>query len=167
MKEKKTASYGEGKEIETEEDKLFEVYRTPLFCTRTFCHCQQNTQGKRQYHASLVEETIHFLPKGASFSDAIEKRDYDAPGEVSSTHGAWKDLISNIPRFPQEKRVHKKKRRESSFKIFMRPEQKSTAMVRDIIQKLTRPRSLVVDAFFLELFLTQRLACFSFSIGGS
>lgn len=80
------------------------------------------------------------------FSEAIGYVDYDAPGEVISTHPAWTNLMTTIPRLSQEENAYKVKRGKSGFKLLMSSELKNTARIKEVVQQLTKPGGLVVDA---------------------
>lgn len=74
-----------------------------------------------------MEQAVHFLRKGQSFSDVLDNVDFDAPGKVNSTRPGWTILMYSIPRLLQEECVYKRKREESGPKLLMRPEQKNAA----------------------------------------
>lgn len=117
--------------------------QAPLFYTQAPRSYQQNPQRKRLNHVSVVRQDPFFWQKGPSFFVAIDNIVYGAPGEPNSTHPGWLDLISDIPRLPQEEHVYKKKGGVSGFKWLMRPEQKSTMWMKDIAQTSGK---LVFDA---------------------
>lgn len=52
--------------------------------------------------------------------------------------------MSNISSLLQTERVYERNRRESLLKLFMGPEQKNTARVKDVVQKFTKPEIRVV-----------------------
>lgn len=54
--------------------------------------------------------------------------------------------MSNIPRFSQKERVYKVNSRDSGFKLSMRPEKKNTVRMQSIVEKFTKPGSLVMNA---------------------
>lgn len=99
----------------------------------------------------------------ASFSDATNNINYDAPKKVNSTHSELPNLMSNISRHPQIERVYKRKRVEYDFRLLMLLEQKNTVYMKDIVQKVTEPGNLVLDAC-AGTFPYLRLAFFSPSI---
>lgn len=92
-----------------------------------------------------MEKAVLYWRKRLSVSDDIDNVDNDVPGEVSTTHPRWTNQMSNIPRIPQKERVYKGKSGKYGFKLLMRLEQRSTAWIKDIVQKFTDPGSLVVD----------------------
>lgn len=61
-------------------------------------------------------------------SAATENDNYDLPGHADTTYHGWTNLMLDNLRIPQEERVSSRKRRESGFKLFMRPEQKKQCL---------------------------------------
>lgn len=54
--------------------------------------------------------------------------------------------MSKTTVLPQEQHVHKVKREEFGFTIFLYPEQKNTACMKDIAKKFKKPENLIADA---------------------
>lgn len=79
-----------------------------------------------------------------SFSDAIDTIYYDGPEEVNLTHPGWTNLMPNNLSLSQEERVEKVEEKPG-FRPSMRSKAKSTAWLRDIIQKLTKHENPVAD----------------------
>lgn len=48
---------------------------------------------------------------------------------------------------PQEEHLYKRKKGQSLFKLFMRPEQRNIASMKNIVQSFTKPWNLDVDAY--------------------
>lgn len=159
-KEKEATSDGEGKDVQVGEKKVLDVEQAPLLYIRVPGQYQQIPRSKRLKQASFVEQAVHFWTKEASFSEKIERVNYKAPEEVNPTHPVWTNLMSNIPWLPHEKRVYKVKREESRFKRSMRPEQKNTASMKNIMHMFTKPGNLVLVACTGHSLLTK-LASFS------
>lgn len=55
--------------------------------------------------------------------------------------------MSNRLTFPQEKHLYKKMRGEFGFKLLRQAQRKNTARMKEIAQKSTEPRNMVVGAF--------------------
>lgn len=86
------------------------------------------------------------MVEAESFWDAIDNVCYDAPVKVSTTHSGWTNLMSNITCLPYEGRVYSRKRKEFSFMLLTRPEQKNTAWIKDIVRKFTEPGNPIENA---------------------
>lgn len=139
-------NYAEGEEVEVKEEKVFDVELTPLFYTQAPGPGQQNHRSNRLQHTSVSKQAVHFWRKGASFSDTVDYIEYDPSEERNSTYPRWKHLMSNNPSLLQEERVCNRNRGESGFKLLMGPDQKNTVWIKYIVQKTTKPVTLVVVA---------------------
>lgn len=143
--EKETKNDGENDEDQMKKKEVFEVGRVPLFHTKSPDHYQQSPWTKMLSNKNYGK-TVYFWPEEELFSYAIDSVDYDVPEEVNSTNPGWTNLMSSKVKLRQEKRVHKKKKGEPGFKWLVGTEQKNTAQMRSLVQKLKKPGSLVVDA---------------------
>lgn len=76
----------EDEEVKKKEEQVSKVDLTSLFYTGMHGDYQQKPWSVRLKHTIVVEQAVHFWSKEPSFSDAIDNVDYDAPGEVTSTH---------------------------------------------------------------------------------
>lgn len=146
MEKKGMANDGEVQKVQIKKVKLFEVKRKTLFYTRTPGQYQHSPRSKSLSHKSLVQQDVHFCRKRPSFSDAIHKVDYEATEKGSATYPGWKTLMSTVPKLLQRERFYKKTEVEAGFKPLINPDQKSSVLMKNILQKLTKPGSLAVDA---------------------
>lgn len=119
--------------------------QVPLCYARALGHFRKVCGARGKTHGNC--KTSLFWWKGSSFLEAIENVYYETPGEMNTTQAGWMDLMPNISRLSQEKRVYKKKRRESVFKFLIRSEENNTAWMKNIVQKPLKPENLVWDAF--------------------
>lgn len=72
--------------VERMEAEMSVVERTTLMYSQAPGHYRPNPRSNRLNHTSVVEQSVHFLRKVPSFSDAIDYVYYDAPEEVAPTH---------------------------------------------------------------------------------
>lgn len=104
---KKVANVAEGKEVDINKEELFPLEQTSFFYTRAPGHYQLRPRSKLLNDQSVVEQADDLWWKRPSFSDAIDDVDYDVPGKVRTTQCGWTNLMSNIPRSPQEEHLYK------------------------------------------------------------
>lgn len=103
--EEEVANDVEGVDLEIMEEEVFYVDRKPLFCTPAPGHYQHSPRSMRLNHTRDVEQAVHSWRKGPPFLDALDNVEYYSRGELDTTHPAWTNLTSNIPRLPQVERV--------------------------------------------------------------
>lgn len=90
-------------------EKVLKMVRTISFYTHLSVHYQQKQWTKRLNHTSVVYQDVAFWPKGLMFSEENVSLDYDAHGEVNTTHLKRTILMSNPRSLPQEERVYEVK----------------------------------------------------------
>lgn len=137
-RQRRIRSQGTGKEVR-------EMEGATLFYFRAPGQYYQISRRKRLKHTGFLKKAIHFWQKSTSFSEAIEKVDYDVPGEMNTSHPWRTDLMSSTLLVPQEKVVFNVRRGKSGFELLIRPGQKNIACMKDILQKFMKPGNLVVD----------------------
>ena len=77
----------------------------------------------------------------------MEKLDYNAGGFIPSTLPGWTDTIDNIPRIPASEIIYRPELLENGKAGRIRPEQKSTALLKTLVAKYCPPGGLVLDPF--------------------
>lgn len=95
-----------------------------------------------------VEFVVHATRTGADAQDAYESVNYRSFNSVPSRFPAHLNVIDNV----RPPLYHEVVRRPGSSgdtrsSKWMRPEQKSLALMEELVQRLTQPRDIVVDLF--------------------
>jgi DNA modification methylase len=136
-------------EVNTTSEVVFSVEQTPLKFTRArgFYNC--HPKRRNVTHVSMTEIAVHAWKRGPSHADIISRVDYSSPAFVPTSLPGWTDTINNIPRlakqeavfYPQTSTAGKGKPK------MVRPEQKSIAWIKTLVNKYCPRGGIVFDPF--------------------
>lgn len=113
-----------------------------------------------------MEKDVYFSNYVLSFLEAIENIGYDAPGKVNTTHPVRTNLFSHISRFPYQEREYIRTRHKCMLNLSIRPEQKSSVLVKDMLKRFRKPGNLVKGGSPVTLsaaksaWFSRRMKCF-------
>ena len=142
-----SASTSKKKEKEKELKPVFGVENSPLRFTRARGNYMSDPRHLRFNHTCMGEIAVRFWKKGLTKKKMMEKLDYNAGGFIPSTLPGWTDTIDNIPRIPASEIIYRPELLENGKAGRIRPEQKSTALLKTLVAKYCPPGGLVWDPF--------------------
>jgi len=125
---------------------MFSVDNQPLFCIRHRTNYSSTPLRMTTSLMNMVEVVVHVTKLGAGTA-GWGLVNYSPHGYVCSTFQPWTNIINNIPRLSHEERITVVDPRNAKRKMALRPEQKTSALLKEIIARFSQPGDVVVDMF--------------------
>lgn len=104
---------------------------------------------------SVAEWAIHFWRKGLQAGEVLVRVDYMVVHEFARLYPGFTNVISNVPRIPVEEVVYGTYLTEYGRRRMLGPEQKSIALLNDLVQKFAKPCDMMLDAYASTLSTTK------------
>ena len=104
-------------------------------------HYKSDPKVKSTMLQGVCEYAVHLTRIGASIEVSHAMVDYRPQGYVATRHAGWTNVIDNLQRHTPTERVMKPDGQA------LRNEQKSRAMLMELISRFTKPSDIVVDLF--------------------
>ena len=126
---------------------VFPSESNALHYVRSPGNYNSDPRTKRLHHMSMVDQAVHFWRNGPTHAELLAKTNYSVPPETCSSHPLWTNVIVNVERLQPGEVLYRERGAGPGAPQMLRPEQKSTKMLRDVIRKFTQPGDLVMDLF--------------------
>lgn len=75
------------------------------------------------------------------------KVDYNAMSQILSSLPGWTNELNDVPHLREDEIEYTKQLSDSDYRKMLRPKQKNTDLLRDIVFTFTKPGDGVLDAF--------------------
>ena len=142
-------SADEGEEEEEDDvvrNSVFFVDEVPLLFVRLPGHLYQMPGRKRYQRMNMAEVAIHFWKRGVPFKTGSEMVAYRNHGYMDGTYPAWCNVTINMPAIDSNEMVWRT-RSTTGATVRVRAEQKSVALMMELISQHSQPGDIVVDPF--------------------
>ena len=126
---------------------VFNVEPNPLYFQRAPGFYNTTPNVLRMTHITTTEQAVHVWKSANSAAENYARVDFNRGGFVPSRHKGYTDCIDNIQRLTPHEKVCTDKLSENGRPKMLRPEQKSMALLQQIISKYTQPGDIVFDPF--------------------
>lgn len=129
---------------------ILEVDNVPLHFVRAASHPTGDIRGYRTSPMPIAEYAIHGLKRGLSHEENVKRINLVNFGYVPSRYPAHKNVIDNVPGMAAGEALRWNRIRsagQGAITERVRPEQKSRALLKELISRYSQPRDIVVDLF--------------------
>jgi len=123
---------------------MFAVDSQPIVCTRSPTHFTSPPYRITTSLLNMVELVVHATKLGKG-KEGWGMVNYRNAGYIPSRFKAWTNVIDNIPRITASETV--KYLDKDKKKVTLRPEQKTVALMQELIGRFSNQGDLVVDMF--------------------
>jgi len=136
----------------------FAVDRVPIVFAKSPSFFTTNPARKTCTLASSTEFAVHVKKNGLPFKEELAMVNYVNFNYVASNYPGFKNVVNNVNRLLPGEQVRVPKV-GSDATCALRPEQKSLALLKELIARFSQPGDLVVDLFAGTF--SAAIACFS------
>lgn len=126
---------------------VFLVDPSPLILIDKPGHYYGNAFKKKTQLHRVSEFAIHVTKAGLIPEEAFKLVNYENHNHVSSDQPGWTNVINFVARLEKGERVRVQDPKKQGRTMALRPEQKSRALLKEIICRFTYPGDYVVDMF--------------------
>lgn len=121
----------------------------PLHYTIAVGNVLTAVASKKANHICVLYEAIHFWRKGLSYADVLSHIDYESHGDVPTSRQWWRKQGNEIPRLTHAEKLYVTDPNGDSGEKsrILRPEQKSSWLMKDIVRKVSKSGEVVVELF--------------------
>lgn len=124
---------------------VFEVEPIPLHCTRATGYYQNYLRVKKLSQTSVVVIAVHFWCISLPWAVTSSKVDYNALSLNLSSRSKLTNELNSVPRLCQDGIIFRLQLLDSGYRKILRPDQKSTVLLQDIISEFTRLGDMVLN----------------------
>ena len=132
-------------DIDDEGRRTFNTDPHPMTLVNTPRHFYGRIRKKTTALHPVTSWAVHATKTGLANDDAFDLVDYSNHAFISSTHLAWTNVIDGVDRLKPGERLMRKS--EAGATTALRPEQKSRALLQELICRFSKPGTVVVDMF--------------------